>query len=109
MSLSSKHQMATNDAAEFRADPKGERRLAMRTVLIALAAMLSLTANALAQEPVSQEMVNALRQLAIDAGQTTSSKAAPPQKSAEEIAKAKARLESSRAAFFERTYGRNQQ
>ncbi len=78
----------------------------MRTVLIALAAMLSLTANALAQEPVSEEMVKALRQMAIDAGQTTSSKAAPPQKSEEEIAKAKARLESSRAAFFERTYSK---
>ncbi len=78
----------------------------MRILSVALIAMLGLTINALAQEPVSQEKVQALRQLAIDAGQTTSSKAAPPQKSAEEIAKAKARLESSRAAFFERTYGK---
>jgi hypothetical protein len=78
----------------------------MRIVFVAAAAMLSLTTNALAQQPVSQETVQALRQMAIDAGQTTSSKAAPPTKSAEEIAKAKARLESHRAAFFERTYGK---
>jgi hypothetical protein len=44
--------------------------------------------------------------MAIDAGQTTSSKAAPQPKSAEEIARAKARLESHRAAFFERTYSK---
>jgi hypothetical protein len=78
----------------------------MRIFMIAVAAMLGLTANALAQEPVSQETVKALRQMAIDAGQTTSSKAAPPQKSDEEIAKAKARLESHRTAFFERTYSK---
>lgn len=78
----------------------------MRILVLVVTAMLGLMANALAQEPVSQEEVKALRQMAINAGQTTSSKAAPPQKSAEEIAKAKARLESHRAAFFERAYSK---
>jgi hypothetical protein len=98
--------MATSRAAlvVFSSDEK--RRLAMRIVIVALAAMLGLTTNALAQEPVNEETVQALRKMAIDAGQTTSSKAAPPQKSDEEIAKAKARLESHRAAFFERTYSK---
>ena len=78
----------------------------MRIMFVAFIAMLGLTTNALTQELVSQETVQALRQMAINAGQTSSSKAAPPQKSPEEIAKAKTRLESSRAAFFERTSGK---
>jgi hypothetical protein len=98
--------MAISSAAVFEVSSVDKRRFTMRIVFVALAAALSLTTYALAQEPVNEKAVQALRQMAIDAGQTTSSKAAPPTKSAEDIARAKARLESHRAAFFESAYSK---
>lgn len=78
----------------------------MRNIFAAIAVLLILPGIALAQQTVDPDTVKALRQMAIEAGQTSSSKAAPPPKSAEEIAREKARLEAHRAAFFERAYSK---
>jgi hypothetical protein len=78
----------------------------MRKIFAVTTALLMLPAIAMAKQTVDLQTVEALRQMVIEASQTSSSKAAPPAKSAEEIARAKARLESHRAAFFKRAYSK---
>lgn len=55
---------------------------------------------------VSRAGVDAVRQLAIDAGQTSSTETKKPPKSEEAKAVGKAVIDSHRKAFFKRAYGK---
>jgi hypothetical protein len=66
---------------------------------------LSLLGLQEAPQPVDRETVQALRQMAIDAGQTSSSAARPPRRSRAEIEAEQRSLDGHRADFFARTYG----
>lgn len=55
-------------------------------------------------QPVDRETIQALRQMAITAGQISSSAARPPTKNRAEIEAEQRSLESHRAEFFKRTY-----
>lgn len=69
-------------------------------------AVFTVTHQALAEQ-VPYEKIEAIRQVAIDAGQTSSSTVKKPAKSEEEKAAERAAIEGHRKAFFERTYGRS--
>jgi cysteine sulfinate desulfinase/cysteine desulfurase-like protein len=57
-----------------------------------------------APQPVDRESIQALRQIAIAAGQASSSAAQPPTKSLDAIKAEQRSLEAHRADFFERAY-----
>jgi hypothetical protein len=57
-----------------------------------------------APQPVDRETIQALRQMAIDAGQASSSAARPPTRSRAEIEAEQRSLEGHRTSFYARTY-----
>ena len=69
------------------------------------AAVLALGISQLAAQAVGPETVQALRQMAIEAGQTSSSADKPPVNGWEVIANERKAIESHRADFFTRAYG----
>lgn len=76
-----------------------------RTMLIS-ASVLVLAVTDLAAQTVDPDTVLALRQMAIEAGQTSSSAAKPPARSQEAIENERRSLERHRADFFARVYER---
>ena len=77
----------------------------MRATLTGVVVMVLVNAGAAAQS-VDSATVEALRQLAIDAGQTSSSPVNPPAKSPEALEIEQKSLDRHRADFFARTYAR---
>ena len=79
----------------------------MRKVALIVGSALALSTHTLsAAEPIDKATVLELRQLAIEAGQTSSSTDKKPGKSEAALKAEREAIERHRAAFFERTYGR---
>ncbi len=79
----------------------------MQKLLWIAGAALTLVSNSVpAAEVVDRQTVLELRQMAIDAGQTSSSTAQKPPKNPEAIEAERKSIESHRAAFFERVKAR---
>ncbi len=83
---------------------KGDAPTFTRAALIG-AAVLIFGISELAAQVVGPETVLALRQMAIEAGQTSSSADKPPARSRESMEAERSSLESHRADFFTRAYG----
>ena len=79
----------------------------MQKLLWIVGTALTLVFNSVsAAEVVDRQTVLELRQMAIEAGQTSSSAAQKPQKSPEAVEAERKSLESHRATFFERVEAR---
>ena len=73
-------------------------------ILLFGVAVATLMQSSLAAEVVDREAIEALRRIAIEAGQTSSSAIKPPAKSQQEIEAEQTSLERHRADFFDRAY-----